>query len=120
VGPDVSYNADSDLIVYNGQVVAVSGTSCSAPCWAGIVALADQGRAALGFSPLGSAQAEQALYSGQPWGHAVTYGASYLDGFNVSAGLGSPYVPSAVAVLASWGGPQALFYARLFNALNRQ
>jgi hypothetical protein len=45
--PDVAFDADPNtgvLIVYNGGGYAIGGTSLSAPCWAGLIAVANQGR----------------------------------------------------------------------------
>ena len=57
--PDVSFNADPNTgvyVYYNGGWYNVGGTSLSAPCWAAIIALANQGRS----TPL--TDGHQALY----------------------------------------------------------
>jgi kumamolisin len=40
--PDVAGHADSYLEFFNGQLVAVNGTSCVAPLWAGLIVLMNQ------------------------------------------------------------------------------
>ena len=67
--PDVSSNADpatgvAEYDLYNGGWFQVGGTSEACPVWAGYVAIADQGRALMGGSPLtGYTQTLPALYS---------------------------------------------------------
>src|SRR5205085_2919100 len=60
--PDVAYNADpsTGVYVYNSYALPPSytgwysfaGTSAGAPQWAGLIALADQGRAAKGLGSI--------------------------------------------------------------------
>ncbi len=91
----------------------VGGTSLSAPAWAGLLALADQGRAAAGKAPLGSAgptEAQTALYGlSQADYHAVTAGGTGYSagaGYNLVTGLGTPLADRLVPdLVASAGGP---------------
>ncbi len=87
----------------------VGGTSLSAPAWAGLLALADQGRAAAGKAPLGSAgptEAQTALYGlSQADYHAVTADSAGA-GYNLVTGLGTPLADRLVPdLVASAGGP---------------
>jgi subtilase family serine protease len=103
--PDVSFDADPDtgVAVYNvanGGWLEVGGTSVGAPAWAGILAVVDQLRAAVGEGPLTAAgyQAQQALYhltqgladitkgSNGGCGRVCTAG----PGYDFVTGLGSP------------------------------
>ncbi len=121
--PDVSYDADpgSGIYVYeNGGYYAVGGTSAGAPQWAGLAALVNQGRAAVGSSPIGTGLTyglNSALY-------ALAGGSSYTNpngdfsditsgsngnpatpGYDTATGLGSPVanklVPDLIAYSAS-------------------
>ncbi|KAM3423052.1 hypothetical protein BST61_g520 [Cercospora zeina] len=62
--PDVSAHGQHDAMVYNGQIGTVGGTSCSAPTFAGIVALVNDGLLAAGKSVLGFMN---------PWLYSVGY-----------------------------------------------
>src|SRR5208282_5875958 len=73
--PDVSFVADPNTGAWvadsynldpSNPFEVVGGTSLSAPCWAGLIALANQSRTASGLPTLNSAsptEAQQALYS---------------------------------------------------------
>ena len=74
--PDVAFDADaaSGVWVYDSYnfpgtplIASVGGTSLSCPCWAGLVAIANQGRVAAGESTFNSesnpTQIMDALYS---------------------------------------------------------
>jgi len=102
--PDVSFDADQST----GAAVASSfqgtttstkggpwrigdGTSLGAPCWAGLIAIVDQGRAAAEPQkpPLDSIQTLAALYSLAS--NPATYGQDFhLTGYNLVTGLGTP------------------------------
>jgi subtilase family serine protease len=119
--PDVSFLADpgtgawiSDT--YNLSSDAsweiVGGTSLAAPSWAGLIAVANQGRAAAGsgtFGSTGTSSAQQALYN-LPGGSYtdVTTGAngdfSAGAGYDVVTGLGSPVANVLVPSLVSYAG----------------
>jgi len=74
------------------------GTGLNSPCWAGLIAIADQGRLAARGTTLNSAadpmQALQALYSLPASDfHQITTGYNGLSptpGYNEVTGLGSP------------------------------
>ncbi len=54
--PDVAALADPQTgwdIYLNGQIQTMGGTSCAAPCWAGVVAVVNALRATKGLSPVG-------------------------------------------------------------------
>ena len=70
--PDVSFNADPnsgvavyDSVGYSGQSgwFQLGGTSASAPAWAALIAIADQGLAMGGKAPLSGTQAQTQLYA---------------------------------------------------------
>ena len=108
--PDVAMVGDpsTGLSVYstvpNGDQsgwFTVGGTSASAPLWAGLIAVADQGLTLAGKGSLGAAQA--ALYSIPSSAfHQVTSGFngySAGSGYNLVTGLGSPIANRVVAGL---------------------
>ncbi len=116
--PDVSFDANpaTGVSTYfippnqntgSGQWGVVGGTSVGAPAWAGIIAIADQGRELLGESVLtGATQTLPAIYA-LPAGDfhkvsvdsAVGYGSTNLAintaNYNTQTGLGTP-IGSAV------------------------
>jgi uncharacterized protein YdeI (BOF family) len=109
--PDVSFDADpaSGVAVYDSYDygssapwIQVGGTSLSAPCWAGLIAIADQLRAAEGFAPLdGRAQALPNLYAMPAIDfHDITSGSnggySAGAGYDLVTGLGSPVADKLV------------------------
>jgi hypothetical protein len=115
--PDVSLVADPTTGVWIADTpnrpgsdpwAIVGGTSLSAPCWTGLIVLADQARAQAGQATLGSAystEAQQALYN-LPVSdfHNITsgsngYGAS--AGYNLVTGLGTPLANLLVLDLAA-------------------
>ncbi len=92
--PDVAYDAapETGFRVYRGGWQTVGGTSAGAPQWAGLVALAEEKRAARGLGPLNQAQS---LVYGLPASdfHDVTLGYSgYFagPGYDLVTGRGSP------------------------------
>ena len=105
--PDVSYDADPNtgVSVYDSGWYQVGGTSAGAPQWAGLIALVNQGRSALGKSSIGTGLAfgtNTALYAlaggngyTNPNGdfYDVTSGSSGISaakGYDEVTGLGSP------------------------------
>ncbi len=115
--PDVAYDADPNtgFAVYdsynNGSAAPWSqfgGTSDAAPQWAGLIAIADQGRALAGLGSLdGPSQTLPDLYS-MPAGdfHDVTSGSSTgspsysaRSGYDLVTGRGSPVANQVVAAL---------------------
>ena len=115
--PDVSFVADPATGAWvadpynlgsSNPWEVVGGTSLSAPCWAGLIALANQGRAATGQPALDSfspTETQQDLYKlSQSDYHIITSGSNGYSagaGYNLVTGLGSPVanllVPDLVA-----------------------
>lgn len=94
--PDVSANADpatGHSVHVNGKWYSVGGTSAAAPLWAGMTALANEARAALGKPALGFAA--PALYSaaGAIGWHDVVDGNNQVfpavPGYDNATGLGT-------------------------------
>ena len=103
--PDVSAVADpstgiSMYTVAGGGSVQVGGTSLSTPIWAGLIAVADQGRVLAGKPTLSSTQALADLYNA-PSGsfYDVTGGSRASTSYDTSTGLGTPNAPALVAAL---------------------
>ncbi len=98
--PDVSYDANPNtglLIVYNGTWYVVGGTSCGAPQWAAIIALANQKLASTTVG--GSAGSD--LYGLATNGYS-TYFRDILNsgtGYDLYTGLGSPNVNHLISGL---------------------
>ena len=89
----------------------VGGTSLSAPAWAGLVALVNQGRAAAGESTLNSTSptdTQQALYMLPQSDYNViasgTNGYSAGAGYNLVTGLGTPVANLLVPDLIAYQG----------------
>ena len=90
----------------------VGGTSLSAPAWAGLFALVNQGRAAAGESTLNSsapADAQQALYMLPQSDYNVittgNNGYAVSAGYNLVTGLGTPVANLLVPDLIAYQGP---------------
>ena len=113
--PDVAYNADTNTGYYvydgtpfaNGQTgwYAYGGTSAGAPQWAALIALADQGRAAVGLGSLSNVPA--ALYGLPRWDfYDITSGNNGYKtgaGYDLVTGIGSPQANLVVAGLVNYG-----------------
>ena len=118
VTPDVSYDANptTGYLVYDSLAVdgtsgwmVVGGTSAGAPQWAGIIAIANEGRAANGIGTL--TQANAVIYTlymtkSSTDCHDVTSGSntdrySAAKGYDAVTGLGSPIVSLLVGDLAT-------------------
>ena len=91
----------------------VGGTSLSAPAWAGLLALVNQGRAAAGESTLDSSsptQTQQALYILPQSDYNViasgNNGYTAESGYNLVTGLGTPVANLLVPNLVSYQGPR--------------
>jgi hypothetical protein len=125
LNPDVAYDADPSTgfsVVNAGSWTTVGGTSAGAPQWAALIAIADQGRALDGLSPLGSTQTLSAFYSNPSDFHDITKGSrtgvyALVDnngsivgrvavtpgpGYDLVTGLGTPI--ANVLVSAAKGG----------------
>jgi hypothetical protein len=112
--PDVSFDGanNTGVTTYeNGTwIYGNFGTSLATPCWAGLIAIVNQGRAAAGGLPLDSAtsptQTLQALYS-LPAGDfndvTVGYnGASAGAGYDQVSGRGTPIASTLVPDLVAY------------------
>jgi Subtilase family len=109
--PDVSIvgNPNTGVMVYDplrGGWAVGGGTSLSAPLWAAIIAIADQGRAINGLGSLdGATQTLPDLYRLPKRDfHDITVGNNGFRahrGYDLVTGLGSPYVDRVVAGLVS-------------------
>ena len=130
VGPDVAFDANPNTGVpvydtYNNAVSApwsqVGGTSLGAPAWAGLIAIANQGRAVAGLSTLdGVSGTLPKLYSLPS--SAFNDVATGSNGANSSAGPGFDTVtgrgsPKANLVVAGLIGPGAIS-GTVFNDAN--
>ena len=111
--PDVSIDADPSTGVYvldsyESGWYEVGGTSLSAQLMAGLVAIANQGRAIYGASPLtGNTQTLPALYNlpGSNF-HDITSGNNGYaagPGYDLVTGVGSPVANQFVPDLAAYG-----------------
>ena len=113
--PDVSFVADPATGAWiadpynlptSDPFEVVGGTSFSAPAWAGLLALANQGRAAAGEPTLNSSsptETQQALYS-LPQSDYHTVAA----GYSLVTGLGTPVANLLVPDLVADQGPGSL------------
>jgi Bacterial Ig-like domain (group 3) len=112
--PDVAFDGSENTgvtCVQNGELTYGNfGTSLSSPCWAGLIAIANQGRVASGGTTLNSGsdptQTLQALYS-LPAGdfHDITSGYNGFNagpGYDEVTGLGSPVANLLIPGLVSY------------------
>ena len=123
--PDVSLVADPATGAWiadpynlsgNNPFEVVGGTSLAAPSWAGLVALANQGRAVAGEQALNSVSptdTQQALYSlPQSDYHVIAGGSngySAASGYNLVTGLGTPVANLLLADLVAYQGPETSY-----------
>lgn len=111
--PDVAYNAGVGYDIYDsftggGGWITVGGTSAGSPQWAGLVAIADQGRALADQSTLnGATQTIAALYAAESDFNDITTGSTQFEsagvGYDLATGLGSPKANLIIPYLASYG-----------------
>jgi hypothetical protein len=94
----------------------VGGTSLSAPAWAGLLTLVNQGRAAAGESALSTTsptEVQQALYTLPNSDYnVITSGSNgYIanSGYNLVTGLGTPVANRLVADLVAYQGPGTVY-----------
>ncbi len=109
--PDVSMisNWNSGVSIYNtlgGGWEMAGGTSLGAPLWAGLIALADQGRNLQGLASLyGPSQTVPAIYKLPSSDfHDVTSGSTGYAakaGYDLTTGRGSPYADRVIAGLVN-------------------
>ena len=123
--PDVSSDADPNtgVSVYDPADfgtstpwVVVGGTSLSSPTWAGIIAMADQGRVLNGLEPLdGPNQTLPALYALPASDfHDITVGYNYYNagpGYDLVTGRGSPVGNKLIPDLSNYGAPTSAIIA---------
>lgn len=112
--PDVAFEgaSESGVTLYrNGTLnFGTYGTSLSSPCWAGLIAIADQGRVARGAGTLGvfgnRPQALEDLYSLPASDFNVITsgynGYSASAGYDFVSGLGSPIVGRLIPALIAY------------------
>jgi hypothetical protein len=110
--PDVSYDASPntgfavyDSVPYFGSSgwAQIGGTSAGTPQWAGLLALADQGRALSGQALISSAPAAAAALSTSAF-HDVTSGSNgyrAASGYDLATGRGTPVASVLVPSLMS-------------------
>ena len=120
--PDVSFDADpqTGVLVYDSYNYATSpwqeygGTSLGTPCWAGLIAIANQGRAQAGQATLNSSTDPQqtltALYSLPSADFndiTVGYNGGFFarPGYDEVTGIGTPVANNLVPDLAAYGVP---------------
>ena len=113
--PDVSMDADPNTGVYvydsyylSGSYLEVGGTSLATPMWAGLIAIANQGRVLNGLGTLnGATQTLPALYSLPSSDfHDITTGNNGYaagSGYDLVTGLGTPEANLLVPALAGYG-----------------
>ena len=114
--PDVAADADPNtgVSVYDpsdfgdGVFVTIGGTSLSSPLWAGLIAIADQGRVLSGQAALaGPSQTLPALYNIPAADyHDITIGFNHYPagpGYDLVTGRGSPIVEKLVPDLIDYG-----------------
>ncbi len=124
--PDVSFDADPNTGVWiadpynlagSNPWEIVGGTSLSAPAWAALIALVDQGRVEHGTTTLGTAgptETQLALYNlPKSDYHVITSGTNgeftAQAGYNLVTGLGSPVASQLVPDLIAWSGSLHFF-----------
>jgi PKD repeat protein len=123
--PDVSLVADPNTgawiaDTYNldpsNPFEVVGGTSVSAPAWAGLLDLVNQGRSASGEPALNSSsptEVQQALYALPQSDYNVitsgTNGYSAAAGYNLVTGLGTPVANVLVPDLVTYQGPDTAY-----------
>jgi hypothetical protein len=119
--PDVSFDASQNsgvttyYTVFNdptdvGLFYGGFGTSLGSPCWAGLIAIANQGRVAYGGSPLNSSsdpqETLQALYSLTAGDfHDITTGYNGFGagpGYDFVTGRGAPIANTLIPALAAY------------------
>lgn len=112
--PDIAFDADPgtgvavcDAYNYGSTTpwAQFGGTSVGAPCWAGLIAIADQGRAVNGFTTLdGATQTLPLLYSAPASDiHDITTGNNGFaagPGYDMVTGLGTPIANLLLPALA--------------------
>ena len=119
VSPDVAFVADPNTGVavydsfgtFDDPWVEVGGTSASAPIFAGLMAVVNEGRQLNGLSSLdGATQTLPAIYSMTSLMRDITHGGPpvypAVPGYDASTGWGTPYAPLFVPGLVAYGSAQ--------------
>jgi hypothetical protein len=87
----------------NNDIGYFTGTSLATPCWAGLIAIADQGLALNGRAPLDTSQALAGLYSLPSFDFnketSGYNGYQTTTGYNLVTGLGSPIANQLILAL---------------------
>jgi len=107
--PDVSTAGESYNIVIGGRTTRVSGTSCSAPAFAGIISLLNDARYAAGKAPLGylnnlfyqNPDVFNDITSGSQSGCGSAKGFPVRAGWDPVTGLGTPNFPKMLSLVLS-------------------
>jgi subtilase family serine protease len=125
--PDIAFDADPNSGVpvidnygFGSNPIQVGGTSLSCPCWAGLVAISNQGRVLGGLSRFDDQDFQTALY-GAPVAdfHDITAGNNGFaagPGYDLVTGIGSPIANVLVPYLA--GVPNAVKIAQGDSAVS--
>ena len=121
--PDVSFDGDPNTGVsvydsYNGGSqpwYKIGGTSFCSPAWAGLIAIANQGRVQLGLGTLdGPNQTNSRLYSlNSADYHDITTGSNGFSagpGYDLVTGLGSPIANKLIPDLAGGNSVSGTFF----------
>lgn len=110
--PDVAYNGDPEtgFAVYDSYGfsgwVQFGGTSAGTPQWAGLLAIANQGRALAGKGSLANAQAVIYAMPSSDF-HDITYGSNGISataGYDLATGRGSPIADRLIPDLVAYNG----------------
>lgn len=110
--PDVAYNGDPEtgFAVYDsygsGGWMQFGGTSAGTPQWAGLLAIANQGRVLAGKGSLANAQAVMYAMPSTDF-HDITYGSNGISaksGYDLATGLGSPIADRLIPDLVAYNG----------------
>ena len=120
--PDVAMDADPNSGVYvvdtyytgPGWVLEAGGTSLACPMWAGLISIANQGRALHGLGSLdGPSQTLPLLYNLPATDfHDITsgYNGFYAGtGYDLVTGIGSPVANLLIRALGEFGAPKLAF-----------
>ena len=94
-----------DSLGKGGPIFSTWGTSLSTPCWAGLIAIADQGRAIHGLPLLNTDSSLQTLLYDAPLSdfHDITSGYNGYSagpGYDLVTGIGTPVANLLIPYLA--------------------
>lgn len=118
--PDVSFIGGEPTPVFifsSGSLTTFAGTSLSAPCWAGLIAIADQGLSNGGAPLLTSVTSPAELYQLPTTDfHDVTSGFNGFyagTGYDYVSGIGTPIANLLIPDLVNLAGVSAVGHATL-------